>query len=60
MLHSFSRKGNAYDNVGIESFHSTIKKEEIQHKKYYDFEEIREIIFEYIESWYNHKKFAVA
>ena len=28
-LHSFSRKGNPYDNACIESFHSILKKEEI-------------------------------
>ncbi|MEG0377181.1 MAG: DDE-type integrase/transposase/recombinase [Eubacterium sp.] len=27
--HSFSRKGNPYDNACIESFHSLLKKEEI-------------------------------
>ena len=27
--HSFSRKGNLYDNACIESFHSVLKKEEI-------------------------------
>ena len=26
MLHSFSRKGNPYDNACIESFHSVLKK----------------------------------
>ena len=29
MLHSFSRKGNPYDNACIESFHSVLKKEEV-------------------------------
>ena len=28
--HSFSRKGNSYDNACIESFHSMLKKEEFQ------------------------------
>ncbi|MEY8392680.1 DDE-type integrase/transposase/recombinase [Lachnospiraceae bacterium 45-W7] len=28
ILHSFSRKGNSYDNACIESFHSVLKKEE--------------------------------
>ena len=31
ILHSFSRKGNPYDNACIESFHSILKKEEIYH-----------------------------
>ena len=28
MIHSYSRKGNPYDNACIESFHSVLKKEE--------------------------------
>lgn len=32
--HSFSRKGNPYDNACIESFHSVIKKEEIYLHEY--------------------------
>ncbi|WP_415590252.1 hypothetical protein [Liquorilactobacillus ghanensis] len=29
MKHSFSHKGCPYDNVGIESFHGTLKKEDV-------------------------------
>jgi transposase len=54
--HSFSRKGNPYDNACIESFHSVLKKEEIYVHTYQDFEESRRAIFEYIESWYNRKR----
>lgn len=39
MLHSFSRKGNPYDNACIESFHSVLKKEEVYTTTYYTFEE---------------------
>lgn len=56
MVHSFSRKGNPYDNACIESFHSILKKEEVNHKKYYDFSVARRAIFEFIESWYNRKR----
>lgn len=56
MLHSFSRKGNPYDNACIESFHSILKKEEVNHNKYYDFNVASRAIFEYIESWYNRKR----
>ncbi len=56
MLHSFSRKGNPYDNACIESFHAVLKKEEVYTKVYYDFEEAQKAIFEYIESWYNRKR----
>lgn len=53
MIHSFSRKGNPYDNACIESFHSVLKKEEIHRTIYKDFNEANKAIFEYIESWYN-------
>ena len=53
MIHSFSRKGNPYDNACIESFHSVLKKEEIYRHTYKDFNEASLAIFEYIESWYN-------
>ena len=53
---SYSRKGNPYDNACIESFHATLKKEYVHHKKFKNLEEIRQGIFEYIESWYNRKR----
>ncbi len=56
IIHSYSRKGNPYDNACIESFHSILKKEEIHHHKYYDCETVRKVIFEYIELWYNRKR----
>lgn len=56
IIHSFSRKGNPYDNACIESFHSVLKKEEIHHHKYYDIKMASRAIFEYIESWYNRKR----
>ena len=56
IIHSFSRKGNPYDNASIESFHSILKKEEVNHKKYFDLNVAKVAIFEYIESWYNRKR----
>ena len=56
MIHSFSRKGNPYDNACIESFHAVLKKEEVYRKKYATFKEAQRSIFEYIESWYNRKR----
>ena len=56
LVHSFSRKGNPYDNACIESFHSVLKKEEVYLHIYQDFKEARRAIFEYIESWYNRKR----
>lgn len=45
---SFSKKGCPYDNACIESFHSSIKKEEIYRNTYRTFEEANIAIFEYI------------
>lgn len=56
IIHSYSRKGNPYDNACIESFHSVLKKEEVNHHKYYNFKIAQRAIFEYIESWYNRKR----
>lgn len=56
MVHSFSRKGNPYDNACIESFHSVLKKEEVYTKTYTTFEEAKTALFEYIESFYNRKR----
>ncbi len=56
IVHSFSRKGNPYDNACIESFHSILKKEEVNHHKYYNFNVASKAIFEFIELWYNRKR----
>ena len=54
--HSYSKKGYPYDNSCIESFHSVLKKEEVNLKKYKDSKTAHDAIFEYIESWYNRKR----
>lgn len=56
IIHSFSRKGNPYDNACIESFHAVLKKEEVNLVNYFDYDTARLAIFEYIESWYNRKR----
>lgn len=56
LTHSFSSKGCPYDNACIESFHASLKKEEIHLVKYFDYNAARLAIFEYIESWYNRKR----
>ncbi len=45
ILHSFSRKGNPYDNACIESFYSVLKKEEIYLRTYRDSIKARRAIF---------------
>lgn len=53
---SFSRKGCPYDNACIESFHASLKKEEVYQTKYATFDEAKLAIFQYIEGWYNRKR----
>ena len=48
IIHSNSRKGNQYDTACIESFHSVLKKEEVNHHKYYNFKIAHRAIFDYI------------
>ncbi|MDU4751335.1 MAG: DDE-type integrase/transposase/recombinase [Clostridium butyricum] len=47
-IHSNSRKGNPYDNVIIESFYRTIKRELIQDSHYKTLEQAQKEIFKYI------------
>ncbi|MBE9879901.1 IS3 family transposase [Enterococcus casseliflavus] len=55
--HSFSRKGCPYDNAGIESFHASLKKEEVYPSKAYEnFEAAHLALFQYIEGFYNRKR----
>ncbi|MCU7212747.1 IS3 family transposase [Turicibacter sanguinis] len=56
VVQSFSRKGCPYDNACIESFHATLKKEEVYQTKYVTFEQARMALFQYIEGWYNRKR----
>lgn len=53
---SFSRKGCPYDNACIESFHASLKKEEVYQTKYVTFDEAKLAIFQYIEGWCNRKR----
>ncbi|WP_280739519.1 MULTISPECIES: IS3 family transposase, partial [unclassified Enterococcus] len=54
--HSYSRKGTPYDNAGIESFHASLKKEEVYTTTYSDFEEAKRALFSYIEGFYNRNR----
>ena len=56
IIQSFSKKGCPYDNACIESFHSSIKKEEIYRNTCSTLEEANIAIFKYIEGWYNRKR----
>ena len=53
---SMSRKGNCYDNAYVESWFSSLKKEWIYRRQYNTSVELRTLVFEYIETWYNKKR----
>ena len=53
---SMSRTGNCYDNAAMESFFSTLKREEVYQRTYATHAEARAAIFEYIEVFYNRQR----
>jgi transposase InsO family protein len=53
---SMSRKGNCWDNAPVESFFSTLKKEQVFHHDYRYRTQARQSIFAYIEQFYNRKR----
>jgi len=53
---SMSRKGNCYDNAYVESWFASLKKEWIYRNQYTTEVELRALVFEYIEIWYNRKR----
>jgi len=53
---SMSRKGNCYDNAYVESWFSSLKKECLYRRNYRSAEELRGLVFRYIEVWYNKKR----
>src|SRR3954468_4291477 len=56
IIPSFSRKGCPYDNACIESFHAILKKEEVYHVIYLNFESANIALFQFIEGWYNRRR----
>lgn len=53
---SMSRKGNCYDNAYVESWFASLKKESLYRKNYSTEKELKALVFEYIEVWYNKKR----
>lgn len=53
---SMSRKGNCYDNAYVESWFGSFKKEWLYRHSYSTEGKLRQIVFEYIEVWYNKKR----
>ena len=52
-IRSYSKKGTPWDNACIESFHSVIKREWLNRKVIYDYDQAYDLCFEYIETFYN-------
>lgn len=53
IIQSMSRKGNCWDNAVSESFFHTLKTELTHHYNFQNQEEAKNVIFEYIEVFYN-------
>jgi len=56
ILPSMSRRGNCYDNAYVESWFGSLKKEWIYRHDFSTKAEVRTLVFEYIETWYNKKR----
>jgi transposase InsO family protein len=56
VLPSMSRRGNCYDNAYVESWFSGFKKEWLYRRSYSTEAELKAIVFDYIEVWYNRKR----
>lgn len=53
---SMSRRGNCWDNAVAESFFSTLKTELISGKRWRTRMQLRDAVFDYIESFYNTRR----
>ncbi len=53
---SMSRCGDCYDNAAMESFFSTLKGECVDRQQFQTRQEARQVIFEYIECFYNRER----
>lgn len=56
IIQSMSGKGNCFDNAVTESFFATLKKDLIYRRRLMTHREARQVIFEYIEIFYNRKR----
>lgn len=53
MRPSYSKKADPWDNACIESFHAIIKREWLKRFKIKDLEHAQQLVFEYVETFYN-------
>ena len=56
ILPSMSRKGNCYDNAYVESWFGGFKKEWLYRRRCKTEKELRRLVFDYIEVWYNRRR----
>jgi putative transposase len=56
LIASMSRRGNCYDNAAMESFWSTLKLELVYRRKFENRAQVRQEIFDYIETFYNRQR----
>jgi transposase InsO family protein len=56
LIASMSRSGNCYDNAAMESFWSTLKMELVYRRSFATRQQARQVIFEYIEVFYNRQR----
>jgi len=53
---SMGRRGNCYDNAAMESFFHTLKVELVHRQRFASRDVARQVIFEYVESYYNRRR----
>lgn len=53
---SMSRRGNCYDNAYVEPWFSSLKKECLYRSEYTTETQLKALIFDYIEVWYNRRR----
>lgn len=53
IMASYSKKAYPWDNACIESFHALLKREWINRFKIFDYHHAYQLVFEYIETFYN-------
>ena len=56
LVASMSRKANCYDNAAMEAFWSTLKREALPQSARWSKDQVRRVLFEYIESIYNRSR----
>ncbi len=56
ILPSMSRRGNYYDNAYVESWFGSFKEEWLYRHSYSTERELRALVFDYIEVWYNRRR----